>query len=224
VLALGLDANGNPSLVNGTGANRDSLGFPVRGWYYRQYTFADSNSDGIIVPSEVTVNPTFSYSGNSIPKDVAAISSGFDLLNRQVRLNASFDYKGGYSIANGTKSFQCGNNPACPGLSNPNASIEDQAAAVAFTAKNPTTSWGYLENGQFWRFRELSLTFNAPNAFASRMRAQSASLSLGARNLKVWTHYKGADPEENFGTGDVQSVFASSAPRRYFIARLNLHY
>jgi TonB-linked SusC/RagA family outer membrane protein len=224
VLALGLDANGNPSLVNGTGANRDSLGFPVRGWYYRQYTFADANSDGIIVPSEVTVSPNFSYAGNAIPKDIASISSGFDLLNRQVRINASFDYKGGYSIANGTKSFQCGNNAACPGLSNPNASLEDQAAAVAFTAENPTTAWGYLENGQFWRFRELSLTWNAPNALATRMRAQSVSLSLGARNIKVWTQYKGADPEENFGTSDVQSVFASSAPRRYFIARLNLHY
>ena len=34
-----------------------------------------------------------------------------------------FDYKGGYSIDNGTYSFQCGNNPACPG------SVESQRVA-----------------------------------------------------------------------------------------------
>jgi hypothetical protein len=56
------------------------------------------------------------------------------------------------------------------------------------------------------------------------VRASTASLSFGARNLKVWTKYKGSDPEENFGTGDVQSNFASSAPRRIYKLRLNLHY
>jgi hypothetical protein len=196
----------------------------VRGWFYRTYTYADSNSDGIIVPSEVVVDPTFHYVGPSIPGDIVAVSNGFDLLNRQLRINASLDYKGGYSIANGTYSFQCGNNPACPGLSNPKASLDDQAAAVAFTAKNPTTSFGYLQNGQFWRFRELSATWNLPARALSPLRASTASLSFGARNLKVWTKYKGADPEENYGTGDVQSTFASSAPRRYYTVRLNLHY
>jgi TonB-linked SusC/RagA family outer membrane protein len=224
VLGLANGADGKPILVNGTGANRDSVGFPVRGWYYRTYTYADSNSDGFIVPAEVTVNPNFSYVGNSIPKDIVSISNGVDLFSRKIRINASFDYKGGYSISNGTYSFQCGNNLACPGLSNPNASKDEQAAAIAFTAKNPTTAFGYLENGQFWRFRELSAVWNLPPRLLSRVRASSASLSLGARNLHVWTKYRGADPEENYGTGDVQSTFASSAPRQYYTLRLNLHY
>ena len=137
-----------------------------------------------------------------------------------------FDYKGGYSINNGTYSFQCGNNPACPGLSNPNASLADQAAAVAFTAKAPTnTSFGYLENGQFWRFRELSATFNVPASLTRRVGSSGASLSLGARNLKVWTKYKGSDPEENFSTTDVQSELRQSPHRAaIYTLRLNLHY
>jgi len=224
VLSLGSDASGKPVLVNGTGSTCDSLGFPVHGYYYRTYTYADDNNDGIIVPGEVHVSSTFQYVGNSVPGDIVAISNGFDLFNRSLRVQGSFDYKGGYMISNGTYSFQCSNNPACPGLSNPNASLEDQAAAIALTATNPTTSYGYLQNGQFWRFRELSATWNLPNRFASRIRAASTSLTFGARNLKVWTKYKGADPEENYGTGDVQSTFASSAPRRYYTVRLNLHY
>jgi hypothetical protein len=224
VLSLGVDGSGKPVLVNGTGANRDSVGFPVRGWFYRTYTYADSNSDGFITPNEVVTNPNFSYAGSAIPSDIVSIANGFDLFKRALRINAQFDYKGGYSIANGTMSFQCGNNPACPGLSNPNASLEDQAAAVAFTAKSPTTSYGYLENGRFWRFRDLSATWNISSALLSHVRASSASLTFGAHNLKVWTKYKGSDPEENFATGDVQSVFASSAPRRSYTVRLNLHY
>jgi hypothetical protein len=210
--------------VNGTGANRDTLGLPVRGWFYRTYTFADSNSDGVIVPSEVIVDPNFKFVGSSTPKDIVSITNGIDLFDRKLRINALVDYKGGYSISNGTYSFQCGNNPACPGLSSPNASIEDQAAAIAFTAKNPTTAFGYLQNGQFWRFRELSATWNLSGALLRPLKASSASLSFGARNIKVWTKYKGADPEENFGTGDVQSTFATSAPRKYYTLRLNLHY
>src|SRR6185437_7218721 len=176
VLKLANDNSGNPILVNGTGSNRDSVGFPVRGFYYRTYTYADSNSDGVITANEVIVTPNFSYVGNSIPRDIATISNGLDLFNRSLRINASFDYKGGYMISNGTYSFQCSNNPACPGLSNPNASVQDQAAAIALTATNPTTSYGYLQNGQFWRFRELSATWNIPNRFASRIRAASTSL------------------------------------------------
>ena len=224
LLSLGVDGSGNRVFVNGTGSNRDSLGFPVRGLYYRTYTFADSNGDGIIVPSEVTVNPNFEYVGSAIPKDVVSITNGFDVFSRKVRVAASFDYKGGYSINDGTRSFQCSNNPACGGLSNPNASLVDQAAAIAATATNPKTSFGYLENGQFWRFRELAVTLTLPDQLLRRIHAQASTVSLGARNLHVWTNYKGSDPEENFSTGDVQSVFASSAPRRYYTVRLNLHY
>lgn len=225
VLKLALDASGKPVLVNRTGANRDSVGFPIGGWFYRQFTYADANSDGYIVPAEVTIDTIFRYSGNSIPRDIASITNGLDLFGRKVRVNASFDYKGGFSIANATYSFQCSNNPACPGLSNPNASLEDQAAAVAFTAKNPyNTSWGFLENGAFWRFREVSAVWNVSPRLASRLRASTASVTFGARNLKVWTNYKGTDPEENFTQNDTQANFGSSAPRRVYTLRLNLHY
>jgi len=225
LLSLGLDPTGKPLLVNRTGANRDSVGFPLSGWYYKTYTYADSNSDGVITPNEVVVDPTFRYVAQAIPPDIASISNGFDLFNRVLRINTLFDYKGGYKINNGTYSFQCGNNTACAGLSDPNASLDDQAAAIGFTTKNPNnTAWGYLQSGQFWRFRELSATVNLPQSALRYVRASTASLSFGARNLKVWTKYKGSDPEENFGTGDVQSNFASSAPRRVYTVRLNLHY
>ncbi|HXT17719.1 MAG TPA: SusC/RagA family TonB-linked outer membrane protein [Gemmatimonadaceae bacterium] len=224
VLSLGLDAAGKPNPTNGTGSTRDSVGLPVHGQFYRVYTYADSNHDGLITANEVTVDPTFRYVGYAVPRDIFSVTNGIDLLNRTVRINGLFDYKGGYLIFNSTKNFQCQQNPACPGRSDPTASLEDQAAAIATTAKNPSTAWGYLENGQFWRFRELSATWRIPTRAVQLARAGDATLVFGARNLKVWTKYKGADPEENFSTGDTQSTFASSAPRRYYTVRLNLHY
>jgi len=95
--------------------------------------------------------------------------------------------------------------------------------------KTPATTAGYWENGQFWRLREVGATYTMPQALASGLRARDASLTLAARNLKVWTSYKGTDPEANYNsaqdnTGNVQTDFSTLAPRTYFTARLNLHF
>jgi TonB-linked SusC/RagA family outer membrane protein len=224
VLSLGLDASGNPNPTNGTGSQRDSVGLPINGLFYRTYTYEDLNGDGYITKDEVTVDPDFSYVGSSIPTTTGAVTLGFDLFQRKIRVQGMFDYKGGYKISDGGRSFQCSNSKACPGLSNPDASLEDQAAAIAATATSTKTTYGYVQDGAFWRFQDLSVTFRAPTRLASLAHAQSASLSFGARNLHVWTKFRGTDPEENYSTGDTQSLFASPAPRTYFTLRLNLHY
>jgi TonB-linked SusC/RagA family outer membrane protein len=224
VLSLGMDALGNPNPTNGTGSQRDSVGLPINGLFYRPYTYEDLNGDGYITKDEVTVDPDFAYVGASIPATTGAVTLGFDLFNQKVRIQGMFDYKGGYKIYDGGRSFQCANSAACPGLSDPNASLEDQAAAVAATATPIKTTYGYVQDGAFWRFRDLSVTLRAPTRIANLAHAENASLSLGARNLHVWTKFRGTDPEENYGTADTQSLFASPAPRTYFTLRLNLHY
>jgi hypothetical protein len=62
-------------------------------------------------------------------------------------------------------------------------------------------------------------------------RAENASLSLGARNLAIWTKFTGEDPEANYNAGtnvglggNVQNNIASSSPRTYYTARLNLFF
>jgi len=224
ILSLGKNAAGKPNPTIGTGAQRDSVGLPINGFFYQTYTYADLNKDGYITPNEVTVNPKFSYLGPSIPATTGSVTLGFDLFKKKLRVQGMFDYKGGYKIYDGGRAFQCQQSVACPGRSDPNASLEDQAAAIAATSTPIKTTYGYLQDGAFWRFRELSATLPAPHTVAKLVRAQSASLSFGARNLHVWTKFRGTDPEENYGTGDTQSLFASPAPRTYFTLRLNLHY
>ncbi|MEO7084132.1 MAG: SusC/RagA family TonB-linked outer membrane protein, partial [Gemmatimonadaceae bacterium] len=78
--SLGLDANGKPNKTIGTGAARDSAGFPVNALFIRPFHYADANGDGIIQTNEVTVDTGVVFAGYSQPRDLLSVQSGFDLL------------------------------------------------------------------------------------------------------------------------------------------------
>jgi len=224
VISLGYDAAGLPNKTVGTGNNRDSVGTSVRGWHFRPYTFSDANNDGLLVPAEVQVSPTFKYFGYSQPRDILSIQTGFDLLQRKVRVNAMFDHKGGYKLLNQTANIQCAQSNSCPGASKLDATLAQQAANIATRNSNPSTALGFLQDGAYWRFRELSGTLTLPQRVTSAARAQTASLTFAARNLALWTDYTGPDPEANYAQTDVQNTYSTSGQRTYFTLRLALHY
>ena len=226
----------------GTGTTRNIKGRPVNGRFYVPFTFADSNSDGIITPNEVIVGTrlkdgtldqvTAVYMGYSNPRDIVALASGLALFQRKLRVNVLVDYKGGFGLFNSTTQFYCQQTNFCydvnigPGskMGAP-ASLYDQARNVAQRYVTGTkTQVGYLESGQFWRFRELGVTLQLPNVVATRLRARDVAATFSARNLHVWTQYKGIDPESGYGNGDTQNDFSTTSPPRYFTVRLNLHY
>jgi hypothetical protein len=169
--------------------------------------------------------------GYQIPRDLASVQSGVELFGRRLRLSALLDHKGGYSVFNAGAAYLCQQFASCPDESNPSASLADQARSVAnrygttVAGTNYTTGAGYLSSGQFWRLRELSANYTLPSTIANRfLRAGEASVSFGARNLKVWSPYRGVDPESSFGGGDIQTDFMTAAPPTYYTFRLNLHY
>jgi TonB-linked SusC/RagA family outer membrane protein len=215
----------NPTI--GTGANRDSLGLPIRGIFARLYSYNDANGNGIIEPSEVTVDPNFSYLGSAVPRDLVSVQSNFDFLQKRVHLSVLLDYKGGYSLFNSSNQFYCLNTNTCYDETHPTAPLADQARLVAMRFKSPTTTAGYWENGQFWRLREVGVTLAVPQRVAGPLGLRDASLSFAGRNLHVWTKYKGTDPESGYTTNNLQNVqndFSTLSPPSYFTVRLNLHY
>jgi hypothetical protein len=218
ILALGV-----PTI--GTGNTRDSLGLPANALFGRPFTYADSNHDGIITPNEVTVSPNVVYDGYSAPRDIAAITNGFDLLNRKLRITVLTDYKGGYNLFNSSAQFYSNQTKSYPDLNVKSTSLFLQARAVAnSSAKNPSTPIGFFDNGATWKLREVSAALTMPDAISRRIRAHDAQLVFSARNLSTWTKYTGIDPESNYSTGDVQTDFSTTAPRTYFVLRANLHY
>jgi len=231
LVTLGNDDAGNPLPRIGTTGTRQQAGYPLNSFWQIPYTWSDANGDGLIGVNEVVVSNTDTiFVGPSLPADQLTIQTGFDLLRRKLRLTISADNKGGGAIFN-QYNFLCQQTATCEAKSNPEAQLWDQARSVAINngtvvnGKKYTTSLGYYENGQFWRLREFSATYTLPDRLVQRLlRAESANLSLGVRNLKIWTKYSGEDPESNYTTGDVQTTLLTTAPRRYLTARLNLHY
>jgi hypothetical protein len=109
----------------------------------------------------------------------------------------------------------------------PGASLADQARALAFNStKFGSTQYGYLEDGAFVRWRELSITYQLPETLARVFRSRSSSITLTGRNLRLFTGYSGIDPEVNsspgFGTIPTYSDNPTAPPARYWLFRLNL--
>jgi hypothetical protein len=125
-------------------------------------------------------------------------------------VNALFEYKGGnYTYW----CLVCGFRNASPRGNN-----SKLAASVQSTLENPASTpqqrlaaakdWVYklasltpyqglneVSDGSFVRFRELSVTYSAPQSLAAKLRARDMSISLTGRNLLLWTKYQGVDPE-----------------------------
>lgn len=195
-------------------------GYPLFGMWGRPMKFADANNDGIIVGSEITYD-TLSYIGPSFPTKEFAISPTVELLKRKLRINTQFDYKGGMRKLNNTLRHQCQGGQACRGLYDKTATLERQAAAVAANANVFTN---FYEEGDFTRFRELSVSYQLPDTWARKVRASRLSVIGSGRNLAVWTNYTGVDPEATVGNSDTRGneEFFSTPPLRAFNIRFAL--
>jgi hypothetical protein len=117
---------------------------------------------------------------------------------------------------------------ACYSTQNPSAPLWDQARQVAANVVLPATlrtGVGYSENLNFWRLREITAIYTLPDILSRRLlHSTNASAVFGVRNVYVWSHYTGEDPEANYSTGNSQSDLLTAGPPTIFTARLNLKY
>jgi outer membrane receptor protein involved in Fe transport len=227
---------GVPTIVSSSTLQQRE-GYPLNGWWTRGLLgFEDKNGDGIITNAgcgatqaantaacEILVSDTAIFLGRSQPKYEASLATGFDFLNRRLRLSGLFDYKGGYKDYNNTERIRCASRFNCAGLISPNASLFQQARTVMVREHASRSVGGFIEDGDFLRFRELSLSYTAPQSLASRFRGRSLVVAASVRNVGLpWTKYTGVDPEAFGTTGDAPSEFQAFGPPTYFSLRLNL--
>lgn len=216
---LNLGKGITPIIFNG-GDQEHVNGYPAGGYWQRPITFKDANGDGLLSPNEVAVGDTAVYLGQPYPTLQATFTSTVTLF-KYFRVNGLLDYEGGQKLLNLTERFRCafGN---CAGANDPHASLAAQAASIGVNFYG--TDAGYVEPATFWKLRELSLTFLAPESFARRAGASALSLTVAGRNLATWTKYKGFDPElnssadANFSTSD----FLTVPPLRLYTVRIDV--
>lgn len=81
----------------------------------------------------------------------------------------------------------------------------------------------YYEDGDHVRFRELSVSYSLRPEWIASMGMSSASITFGARNLALWTDYKGEDPEVLGGdTNFTRTDFLTMPQPRRFLVRMNV--
>ena len=246
-----LGAGVAPIPING-GVQRFQEGYSAGGFFQAPYTYRDENGDGLLSVDEVQIDSTrflvvpgeeggrdtlnVAYLGPTLPTSTQSLSADLTLFS-WVTISALFERRAGNKQWNFTESFRCGRGYAlrdlaqagCEAIAGPNVSLDDQAAFIA--KRFYGTETGYIEDADFIKWREMSVTLGVPPVLASRFRAlEGASLTLSGRNLYTWTGYSGLDPEINetggsstaTGGGFLQNEFNTQPPVRYLTARLNL--
>jgi hypothetical protein len=190
------------------------------------------------VARKAYVTDTAVVVGGSIPGREAALQTTMTLF-RNLRLYAQFDGKFNYKIYNLTRDFRDRNQknsadvnlPASQGGYSLYELVRRTGPFVTTTAGtaigNSLARDAYMVSGDYVRFRELSVTWTLPTSLTNRMRVAGSSVSVGGRNLHLWTKYDGRDPEIN-GADGLQNPFRADVEtlpqvRRAF-ARLNLQF
>ena len=97
--------------------------------------------------SEVVVSDTAQFLGYSSPKVEASLATGFDLLNRRLRLSGLLDYKGGHKVYNNSERIRCASRFNCEGLISPDAPLYQQARTVTVREHPSRSVAGFIEPG-----------------------------------------------------------------------------
>jgi TonB-dependent starch-binding outer membrane protein SusC len=194
----------------------------------------------LATPRAITaINPMFAdddndrdrldhYDGKPLP-DYEGSFGGSVTIRENWRVGTNLEFRfGNYTISDLTSSFRKAS-PANGGNTRRRAEAEGILLNPASTAQQrleaAKTNWYHLHglspwdgmnqhySGDFLRWRELSLTYIAPQRIAAKAGASDMQVTFAARNFALWTKYPGVDPEVNLlgrtGTGGLDN-FAES--------------
>jgi hypothetical protein len=209
------------------GLQRHKEGFPSGAFFQIPYTINDADGNGLLTNDEVILGDTAVYIGPALPTYQASFGGELRMFGF-VRVSTLFEARGGNYQGNDSESFRCGfrSTRGCQAVGDPNASLEEQARYIS--DRYLGSAYGYVESADFIKWRELSVTLDAPEALTSTMpRLSGLSLTVSGRNLKTWTDYTGLDPEtvEAGGSSNFnQSEFNTQPPVRYLMVRLNYNF
>jgi hypothetical protein len=207
-------------------------GYEIAAWCVRRVLVVD------MTRGVTTVSDTAEFSGGQLPKYEANVNSTLRIFET-LRLYAQFDGKFDYHVYNLSRdfrdrAFQNSAEAALPAGQGGYSGFERQRRLGPFVSNTSGASVGaalvrspYIVAGDFVRFRELSATWTLPSSITRRMRVAGSSLSVGGKNLALWTKYDGYDPEvigvQDPTTPYLADVYTTPQTRRFF-TRLNLQF
>ncbi len=221
----------------------------------------DRDAQGHVIVNSKTGLPsmsdTISILGNATPKN--RVSFDFSVSYKNFHLSGLFEYRGGYKVYNGigTELDWSGTGLRTVAYDRqpfvfPNSVIEDpgkpgtyitNTSAVIANGNGNNGFWSdninrdvtsnYVTSGDFWKLRELVLSYDLPVSLLSRTKfIKGATISLQGRNLFVWLPKDNlyTDPEysvagsSNGGNGVGINGLGDTPPSRYYGATISVRF
>jgi TonB-linked SusC/RagA family outer membrane protein len=135
------------------------------------------------------------YMGPSRPTREAAFTNTFTLF-RDFRIYTQFDYRGGHyqwcaACSLGTRVDLNTWDVNTGGTTlNPDVTVADALALRSLQ------TFSHISKADYLKFRELALSYTVPQRWTRALQGSRWTVTLSARNIGLWTKYKGkGDPE-----------------------------
>ncbi|HEX2211286.1 MAG TPA: TonB-dependent receptor [Longimicrobium sp.] len=214
---------------SGVFATANRHGRPLGSYYFRPVLRAeDRDGDGIIEVCtgtsvcEVQLGTEEEFLGSSLPERLGAVA-GTVRLGGMLSLYARADYAGGARLLDLTNNLRCATRQNCRADYDPATPMDEQARVVAALQGSRA---GFVHDADFVRLREVAVTLSAPRGWARRFGASGVELTVGGRNLAIWTDYPGVDPEVNSAGPEVTAAFDMhpQAPVRTWTTRVDVRF
>lgn len=245
-----------PRLALSTGGNAQVYAIPTYFFPVLVGTDYQRDDQGRVIVDRLTGYPVGVTDGNILGNTNPKHRLGLDLevKYKNFRLWALAEYRGGYYFYNNqgsTMDFSGSSirtvefnrdrfvfpnssyeDPNRPGIYIANTDVQVRDGGSGFWANgdgayNMNVASNYIIKGDFWKIREISLSYDLPRSLLSKTRfIKAATVSVQGRNLFLWTPKDNiyTDPEYNFSDGNAIGIttLAQSPPSRYYGATISL--
>jgi TonB-linked SusC/RagA family outer membrane protein len=211
------------------GEQRHKNDFSAGSFFSEPFTASDADGNGLLSIDEVEAGDEEVFINEAWPTWTASLNLDVELF-QFLRASTLFDARGGNSQSNFTEKFRCDryflDGRGCNATGGQNAGLDQQSRWVA--GRFHGTNFGFVEESDFIKWREISFTLTAPPSLASKhVLLERTSLTFSGRNLQTFTDYSGLDPEVNWagaGSNFRQEEFNTQPPVRVFTLRLDVRF
>ncbi|WP_276496638.1 SusC/RagA family TonB-linked outer membrane protein [Pontibacter litorisediminis] len=207
------------------GSQRIEEGRPIGSWFMREWKGVDPatgdplwlrkeyDADGNFVQDTVTNSynsATRVYTGTTTPKFAGGMRNTFGYKNFTLSAFVNFVY--GNKVYNYNRELfdADGAYPTYNSMvlqdgwsrweKEGDVATHPRAVLNGNRASNKTSS-RYLEDGSYLRLRNVTLSYNLPEAVTSRLKTENIRIFVSGDNLWTWTDFSGMDPEVDLTSG-----------------------
>jgi hypothetical protein len=203
-----VDNLGGQTFISPSANIRHTVGYPVGAWWGKKVVdatidpvtgkstavFCDAGPSG--GAPVLCANAPLVFLGKTTPTSEGAFTSTLSFWSN-FSIYTLVDFKGGYKKLDGNRRVRCHLFIEC----RENYYPKEFSPAIVGAVSSSAYVSDLINDASYTKLREISLSYNLPASFATRLGAARASVSIAGRNLHTWTNDKGLEPEASFQGG-----------------------